>query len=100
MAAYPWVTHHGYGYTLGPKMVTAIVTHTCTTDRYGLLTGTGPGTAKNSWGLPVQITNHRGVKDQVQVLELHSLHLVIPRPFQPCTCLCMRHLMTIEDLDH
>ena len=68
--------------------------------RYGLLTGTGPGTAKNSWAIPVQITNHRGVRDQGQVLELHRMHLVIPSPFQPCTCLCMRHLMTIEDLDH
>ena len=58
MAAYPWVTHHGYRYryTLGPKMATRY-SYPYPHHGYGLLTGTGPGTAKNTWELPMQITS-------------------------------------------
>ena len=53
MAAYLQVTHHGYryGYTLGPKMATHY-SYLYPHHRYGLLMGT----AKNTRGLPVQIT--------------------------------------------
>jgi len=56
--AYPWVTHHGYGYeyTPGPKMATRH-SYPYPHHRYRLLPGPGPGTAKNTQGLPVQITS-------------------------------------------
>ena len=63
MAAYLWVTHHGYGYgyTLGPKMATRY-SYPYPWCGYRLLTGMGPGTAKNTQGLPVQITTCEGTK--------------------------------------
>jgi hypothetical protein len=76
MAAYPRVTHHryGYGYTLGPKMATRY-SYPYPHHGYGLLTGTGPGTAKNTRGLPVQITTLKGLLNILPALSNFKSYL-------------------------
>ena len=52
-AVYPRVTRHGYGYTHGYQGLTR-GENPYPSGRYGYVTGTGTGMAKNTHGLPMQ----------------------------------------------